>query len=180
MKKSILILFIILFNNSYSQTKKKTIVKKINPKDVIKKVKVDVVKSEPDREVFGEKELATSDYVVLPTSDESEEVNLVYSAVEIMPEPPGGVNLFKDNFVSKFKRPKIIVTQKTVGTVVGHFVVEKDGSITDIKILIETPKDIGLGSEYLRLMKDSEKWKPGWMNGEKVRVYYTLPIKIDL
>jgi protein TonB len=58
------------------------------------------------------------------------------------------------------------------------FVVEKDGSVTDIKII----RDLGYGTgkEAKRVLENSPKWKPGIQNGRPVRVQYNLPISIVL
>lgn len=63
------------------------------------------------------------------------------------------------------------------GNVFVTFVVEKDGSLTDIKVL----RDIGYGTgkEAIRVLKSSPKWIPGEQNGKKVRVQYSLPIRIQ-
>ncbi|MBC7438691.1 MAG: energy transducer TonB, partial [Flavobacterium sp.] len=57
-----------------------------------------------------------------------------------------------------------------------QFVVEKDGKLTDIKIL----RDLGFGTgkEAIRVLNSSPKWKPGIQNGRPVRVLYNLPISI--
>ncbi|HTG67178.1 MAG TPA: energy transducer TonB, partial [Flavobacterium sp.] len=57
------------------------------------------------------------------------------------------------------------------------FVVEKDGSLTDIKVL----RDIGYGTgkEAIRVLQKSPKWNPGIQNGKPVRVQYSLPITIQ-
>ena len=64
------------------------------------------------------------------------------------------------------------------GKVFVTFVVEKDGSLSDIKVI----RDIGLGTgeEAIRVLKECPKWLPGEQNGQKVRVLYSLPISIQL
>ena len=63
------------------------------------------------------------------------------------------------------------------GKVYVTFVVEKDGSLTDIKVI----RDIGYGTgkEAIRVLKKCPKWTPGEQNGKKVRVLYSLPITIQ-
>ena len=63
------------------------------------------------------------------------------------------------------------------GTCYVTFVVEKDGSLTDIKVV----RDIGFGTgkEAIRVLKSCPKWNPGEQNGKKVRVLYSLPITIQ-
>lgn len=64
------------------------------------------------------------------------------------------------------------------GTVYVQFVVEKDGSISDVKVL----RGIGGGcdEEAVRVVKSMPKWKPGKQRGQPVRVYYTLPIDFKI
>ena len=64
------------------------------------------------------------------------------------------------------------------GNVLVEFVVEKDGSITQIKIKNSVYPD--LDEEAIRVLKNSPKWIPGENLGKKVRVSYTLPIKFHL
>ena len=68
--------------------------------------------------------------------------------------------------------------QGVSGKVIMQFVVERDGSLTDIKVL----RDLGLGTgeEAVRLLKSMPKWKPGIQNGRPVRVAYTLPFSLNL
>jgi protein TonB len=63
------------------------------------------------------------------------------------------------------------------GKVFVTFVVEKDGSLTDIKVI----RDIGYGTgkEAIRVLKSCPKWNAGEQNGKKVRVQYSLPISIQ-
>ena len=61
--------------------------------------------------------------------------------------------------------------------IISTFVIETDGSISDIKVL----KDVGYGSreEIIRSLKKSEKWIPAALNWQTVRCHYQLPIRID-
>jgi periplasmic protein TonB len=177
MKKFIFIIILVLIANvTFSQSKNKKTTKKTDSSKKIKIVKTK--KTNPDSEIHVNNKEPLVQYNDIPTDETLLEDNQVYTAVEIMPEPPRGIILFREKFISDLKKLEIQV--KTDAEIVGRFVIEKDGSITDIKILKETPKDQGLGSEYIKVMKNSQKWKPGVMNGKNVRVYYTLAIKIDL
>ncbi|MCD9574211.1 energy transducer TonB [Flavobacterium soyae] len=102
--------------------------------------------------------------------------NSIYasSGLEVKPEFPQGMIAF-DKFVEKnFKIPKENLELK--GKIFVTFVVEKDGSLSDIKIL----KDLGsdTGAETIRVLKLSPKWNPGKHNGKNVRVMFTVPITI--
>ncbi|MFA7444434.1 MAG: TonB family protein [Flavobacteriaceae bacterium] len=100
----------------------------------------------------------------------------IYVAVEVKPEFPGGIQKFYDFVKKEYKAPN--VDRDLKGNVIVEFVVEKDGSLTDIKVL----RDIGhgTGAEAIRTLKKSRKWNPGIQNGVPVRVRYTLPIAVSV
>ena len=82
-------------------------------------------------------------------------------------------------FVGKnYRYPAMAREQGVSGKVIMQFVVERDGSLTDIKVL----RDLGLGTgeEAVRLLKSVPRWKPGIQNGRAVRVAYTLPLSLNL
>lgn len=99
--------------------------------------------------------------------------NQVYTAVEVKPEFPGGMAKFYAYVQKNFRVPE---DEEIKGKVIVQFVVEKDGSLTDIKIL----RDLGFGTgkEAERLLRAAPRWKPGIQNGRPVRVLYSLPISI--
>lgn len=94
--------------------------------------------------------------------------------VPSQPEFPGGMEAFSKFVVKEFKMPKTFDGQ---GNVIASFIVEPDGSLSNIKIV----KDLGSGTgdEVVRLLEKSPKWKPGFLKGEAVKVQYHLPIKLD-
>jgi len=98
--------------------------------------------------------------------------------VEIMPEFPGGELALLKHFGSNIKYPEAARLADIEGVVVLEFIVEKDGSITDIEIL----RDIGggCGEEALRIAKEMPKWKPGMDGGKLARVVYKLPVRFKL
>ena|SRR5690554_2873869 len=109
--------------------------------------------------------------------DEQEpDENYIYVAVEVMPEYPGGMNEFRKFIAENFRNPKVDKNLK--GNIIVQFVVEKDGSLSDIKVI----RDLGYGTgeEAVRVVGLAEKWKPGIQNGKPVRVNYNLPINIDI
>ena len=94
-------------------------------------------------------------------------------SVDVMPEFPGGIKKFLTYVGNNFEKPEI---DETV-TILMSFVIEKDGSMTDIKVL-RNP-GYGLDKEAIRVLKAQRtKWKPGVKNGQPVRVLYQLPIKV--
>jgi protein TonB len=115
-----------------------------------------------------------------PVGAKVTEDNGVYNvaSVEVMPEYPGGISKFYTWVQKNYVYPPAAQEQGVSGRVTMSFVVEKDGSLTDIKVL----KDAGLGTgeAAIRLLKKSTQWKPGIQNGRPVRVQYTLPISLNL
>ena len=101
-----------------------------------------------------------------------------YGNVEVMPEYPGGIQKFYDYISKSYNYPAAAKEQGVSGRVILSFVVEKDGSLTDIKVL----RDLGMGTgeEAKRVLLKGKKWNPGVQNGRPVRVSYTLPISLNL
>lgn len=94
-----------------------------------------------------------------------------------LPEFPGGINKFYSYVGNNFKKPEIDETNKM--RIFVSFVIEKDGSMTDIKV-IKDP-GYGLGKEAIRVLKSlNTKWSPGIINSKPVRTSYNLPITIEM
>ena len=99
--------------------------------------------------------------------------NEIYTVVEAIPEFPGGSEKMM-LFISK--NLKIPETDEVIsGTVYVTFVIERDGSISNVKILRGIREDYN--NEVIRVVKSMPKWIPGKQNGKAVRVQYNLPIK---
>lgn len=102
--------------------------------------------------------------------------NMIYNSagIEVKPEFPGGMQKFYEFFNSNFKMPE---EEGIIGKVFASFIVERDGSLSDVKVL----RDFGYGTsqEVLRVLKNCPKWNPGMQNGKAVRVMYSLPFVID-
>jgi protein TonB len=102
----------------------------------------------------------------------------VFEKVEDMPEFPGGEQAMMD-FVSKnVVYPKEAQEKGISGRVFVSFIVEKDGSVNEVKVM----RGIGGGcdEESVRVIKAMPKWKPGKMKGKPVRVSYMMPIVFRL
>jgi len=110
------------------------------------------------------------------TATVPKEDNTVYNSavIEIKPEFKGGLNKFYDYIAKNYRTPDVPGLK---GKLLVSFVVEKDGSITDIKVL----KDIGYGSgeEAIRILKKCPNWIPAEQKGKKVRCTFMLPINIQ-
>ena len=102
----------------------------------------------------------------------------VYEVCEQMPIFEGGDAALLKYLRENLKYPDKTKDRGVQGRVVIGFIVEKDGSLTDVKVL--RPVDIDLDAEVLRLVKGMPKWIPGRHNGQRVRVKYLLPIHICL
>ncbi|WP_427872014.1 energy transducer TonB [Flavobacterium sp. MMS24-S5] len=113
----------------------------------------------------------------LPNEDIYED-NTVYGGmgIDVIPDYPGGRDLFYEAFKSEFKIPKEL--KKSTGVIKMSFVIEKDGSLNEIK----TIEDLGFGTgeEAIRVLQKSIKWTPGEIQGRKVRTFYNLPITLEL
>lgn len=93
-----------------------------------------------------------------------------------MPDVEGGILKYVS---SHLRYPDVARENHTQGTVAISFVVEKDGSITNVKALNEKTVGDGCEEEAMRVIK-SGKWKPGKNNGQAVRVQLTLPVRYKL
>ena len=118
---------------------------------------------------------------VPPTVEEEEEVaeEEIFEVVEQMPEFPNGGMAGLMQFLSKnIKYPTIAQENGTQGRVTVQFVVNRDGSIVDAKVIRGV--DPYLDKEALRVINSMPKWKPGMQRGEPVRVKYTVPVMFRL
>ena len=95
--------------------------------------------------------------------------------VESMPTFQGGdLNAYRNWFQSQLQYPAEAKEKGVKGRVIFSFVVEKDGSVSEFKVL-NTPDKL-LSAEVERVFKLTPKWEPGKQNGKEVRVKYTVPI----
>lgn len=111
------------------------------------------------------------------TTDGTDNEPYTTVVLDKVPEFPGGINKFLEIVGKNYKVPDI--ERITTIKVYVSFVVEKDGSISNVRV----PKDPGngLGEEAIRVLKSIKtKWKPGMMKGKPVRTSYTLPIVVNV
>ncbi len=103
----------------------------------------------------------------------------VFEVVEEMPEfPGGGMSAFMDYIKTNMRYPASAKEKGTQGRVTVQFVVDKDGSIKEPKLLRSVDKD--MDAEALRLISNMPKWKPGRQKGQPVAVKYTVPVMFSL
>ncbi|MGM9705836.1 MAG: energy transducer TonB [Prevotella sp.] len=106
------------------------------------------------------------------------EENKVFEVVEQMPAFPGGDGELMKYLKDNMKYPPIAAENGVQGRVVVGFVVERDGSITDVRI--EKSIDPSLDREAERVVKGMPRWIPGKQNGSPVRVKYRVPVTFRL
>lgn len=141
------------------------VVKDLKDKNIGK----ETIKGDPDAEL-------TVEPVGTGVAAVVEEDNTVYNTagIEVKPDFPGGMEKFYAFVQKNYQTPE---EEGLKGKVYVSFVVEKDGSLTDIKVL----RDIGYGTgkEAIRVLNKCPRWTPGEQNGKKVRCTYSLPISIQ-
>ena len=113
-----------------------------------------------------------------PPAPKPEVANKVFDVVEEMPSLPGGQGALMAFLSSNIKYPVVAQENGVQGRVIVGFVVEKDGSISDVKVMRSV--DPSLDREAQRVVKAMPKWKPGKQNGSAVRVKYTVPVVFRL
>ena len=118
-------------------------------------------------------------YVPVAVEEEEPEEQTIFEVVEQMPEFPNGGMAGLMQYLSKnFKYPTIAQENGTQGRVTVQFVVNRDGSIVDAKVLRGV--DPYLDKEAIRVISSMPKWKPGMQRGKAVRVKYTVPVMFRL
>ena len=102
----------------------------------------------------------------------------VFDVVEQMPEYPGGMQALMEYLSQNIKYPEDAQKQKVEGRVIATFVVETDGSISNIEVVKHAFPS--LDAEAVRVIQAMPKWTPGKQSGKVVRVKYTIPINFSL
>ncbi len=104
--------------------------------------------------------------------------NKVFDVVEQMPSFPGGPSALMKYLSENTRYPVVAQENGVQGRVVVSFVVEKDGHITDVKVVRSV--DPSLDKEAARVVKSMPSWIPGKQNGSAVRVKYNVPVSFKL
>jgi len=118
------------------------------------------------------------DYVPVEVEEEEVVEQEIFQIVEEMPSYPGGEAKLMEYVAKNIKYPQIARETGIQGRVFVGFVVEPDGSVSNVKVL----RGIGGGcdEEAMRVVKSMPKWKPGKQRGKAVRVSYMLPVNFKL
>jgi len=141
-----------------------------------------VVDDNIDIDVEADENTQVQEYVytgpVKTEEEEAAEEAQIFMVVESMPEYPGGEAALYTYLAENIKYPQMAKESGIQGRVFVTFVVERNGSVTDVRIL----RGIGGGcdEEAIRVVSSMPRWTPGMQRGKAVRVQYNLPVKFTL
>ena len=121
--------------------------------------------------------LKAKEVIAEPEPPKVEETK-VFDVVEEMPQFPGGQAALLEYLSKNIKYPVVAEENGIQGKVIVTFVVERDGSISDVKVVKSV--DPSLDKEAQRVVKSMPHWIPGKQNGSAVRVKYTVPVTFKL
>ena len=113
-----------------------------------------------------------------PPAPKEEVTQKVFDVVEVMPSFPGGQGALIQYLNSHVKYPVVAQENGIQGRVTISFVVERDGSITDVKVARSV--DPSLDKEAARVVSSMPRWTPGKQNGSAVRVKFNVPVVFRL
>jgi protein TonB len=116
--------------------------------------------------------------VIAQPEPPKEEETKVFDVVEQMPSFPGGPSALFEYLSKNIKYPVVAEENGVQGRVIVTFVVERDGSITDVRVVKSV--DPSLDKEAKRVVQSMPRWIPGKQNGSAVRVKYTVPVTFRL
>ena len=175
MKKNILILSLLAITCSFGQTKKQNSNPKNTPKAIeVKEIPIEERINYIKGDHYGDETIVVESAPII----REEDVNTIYNiaGVEVKPEFPGGNDKLTTYFSKYFQYSDEMKEAELRGKIFASFLVERDGSITDIKII----RGLGYGTEKaaLDVLKKMPRWNPGEQNGKKVRCSYIVPITI--
>ncbi len=114
----------------------------------------------------------------MPKANTTQDPVYEFTKLTKPPTYPGGMTSFADFLGKNIKYPKSAIAKKIEGKVLLSFVIAKDGSVTDIQVVSKLGE--GTDEEAVRVLKLSEKWIPGSINGKAVSCRYNLPIAFGL
>ena len=104
--------------------------------------------------------------------------NMVFDVVEVMPQYPGGQIAMMKYIMENIKYPEQAMKEGIQGRVTVRFIVEKDGSISNVKPVLSVHPL--LDKEAVRVVESMPKWSPGKQNGKPVRVRFNVPVMFKL
>lgn len=104
--------------------------------------------------------------------------DMVFDVVEVMPQYPGGPIAMLKYIMENIKYPEQAMKKGIQGRVTVRFIVEKDGSISDVRPVLSVHPL--LNKEAVRVVESMPKWSPGKQNGKPVRVRFNVPVMFKL
>ncbi len=136
------------------------------------------IEDEIEIDVEADQETVVEEYIPVEEEEEEEEEAQIFTVVESMPSFPGGEIAMKKYLAENIQYPQMARESGIQGRVFVTFVVEKDGNVTDVRVL----RGIGGGcdEEAIRVIKNMPKWDPGKQRGKPVRVQFNMPIMFKL
>lgn len=155
------------------------------PAPVQQVVKINIVEDDVevdddiDIDVEADQNTEVQEYIApVVEEEESAEEAQIFMVVESMPAFPGGEPALYKYLAENIKYPQMAKESGIQGRVFVTFVVERNGSVTDVRVL----RGIGGGcdEEAIRVVKGMPQWTPGKQRGKAVRVQYNLPVKFTL
>lgn len=121
---------------------------------------------------------ATETTALSPVAVDDKDNPLNFQVIEKLPEFPGGIVEFMKWLTKTLRYPVLAQQQKIQGKVVVAFIINKDGTITDQKVITSVSPE--LDREALRVVRIMPKWKPGEDRGKPCRTYFCIPINFKL
>ena len=147
---------------------------KVNDLSAVLETYADKNVSNPAEKDIQSKVDSTTQKVVTPAASD----NQTFDVVEQMPEFPGGMRASLEFMARNLKYPIKAQEAGKQGRVVVQFIVQKDGSLSDLHVLRSV--DPWLDAEAIRVIGSMPKWKPGMQDGQAVAVKYTMPVTFSL
>lgn len=140
--------------------------------DKVESVEIETTEDSPERKIV------INPVPEPPGGNREKADETIFDFVEISPRFEGGESALMKFLSESVRYPVVDIEQGVEGRVICTFIVEKDGSITDIKVLRGVSSSID--KEAVRVISGMPNWTPGYQNGNPVRVKFTLPIVFRL
>lgn len=137
-----------------------------------------------NKKLFGPVMLGGNGAPKLPKMDYNNlNYDSIFTQVEVLPEPPGGMKAFREWMTNNYILPEGASKSQSVGNVLLSFIVDKNGNLTNFEVEVvrgfSSSLQDSIALAAIDLLKKSQQWSPGIVNGRLVRARYVLPIRID-
>lgn len=111
-------------------------------------------------------------------SDQTEDK--IYASVDVNPEPLGGINAFREYVSNELLKNMSHIKSNLQASLLIRFVVDEKGKMKNFEVLKDNSKSYNLSELVIKIMKKYPDWKPGYMYGKAVKVYYNFPLKFNI